>query len=286
MKISVLIPAFDEARSIENTIARVARALGASGIDYETIVIDDGSGDETAALAEAAGVRVLRHPSNAGYGRALKTGLRAASGDWVAIVDADGTYPVEDLPRLLESTPRFDMVVGARRGAHYRGSLFKWLGRQALERMVHFVAGVRVPDVNSGMRIFRKGIALANITRIGNGFSFTTTLTLAMLLEGHFVHYVPIEYAPRIGRSKVRMSRDTLRMLQILVMAINWYNPLKLFLLLAYLLVLVVIPCAILDLVLAGGSHLGVIGAVGGASVLLLFGMGLVTDVLRRLPTA
>jgi glycosyltransferase involved in cell wall biosynthesis len=286
MKISVLIPAFDEARSIESTIARVATVLGASGIDYETIVIDDGSTDETAALAEATGARVLRHPANAGYGRALKTGLRAASGEWVAIVDADGTYPVEDLPRLLEGTPRFDMVVGARRGAHYRGSLLKWLGRQVLERMVHFVAGVRVPDVNSGMRVFRKTIALANIARIGNGFSFTTTLTLAMLLEGHFVQYVPIDYAPRIGTSKVRMSRDTLRMLQILVMAINWYNPLKLFLLLAYLLVLVVIPCVILDFVLAGGSHIGLIGVVGGASVLLLFGMGLVTDVLRRLPNA
>jgi glycosyltransferase involved in cell wall biosynthesis len=285
MKVSVLIPAFNESEAVRNTVERVHRTMRGLGLDYETIVIDDGSSDETATQASAEGVRVLRHPANAGYGRALKTGLRHASGDWVAIVDADGSYPIEELPRLLAEIPGFDMVVGARTGERYRGSKMKWWGRQLLERMVHFVTGVRVPDVNSGMRVFRKTIALANINRIGNGFSFTTTLTLAMLLEGHFVLYVPISYLARVGSSKVQLRRDTLRVLQILVMAVVSYNPIKLFLLLVYLQALALIPCLIADVLLAGGAHVGLISVIGSASALLLFGMGLITDVLRRLPT-
>jgi glycosyltransferase involved in cell wall biosynthesis len=286
MKVSVLIPAFNESAAVRNTVARVQSTMTGLALDYETIVIDDGSSDETATQATVEGVRVLRHPANAGYGRALKTGLRHASGDWVAIVDADGSYPIEDLPRLLAEIPRFDMVVGARTGERYRGSKMKWWGRQLLERMVRFVTGVKVPDVNSGMRVFRKTIALANINRIGNGFSFTTTLTLAMLLEGHFVLYVPISYLARVGSSKVQMRRDTLRVLQILVMAVVSYNPIKLFLLLVYFQVLALIPCLITDVLLAGGAHVGLIGVIGSAAALLLFGMGLIADVLRRLPTA
>jgi glycosyltransferase involved in cell wall biosynthesis len=230
-----------------------------------------------------AGVRVIRHPANGGYGRALKTGLRGAAGDWIAIVDADGSYPIEQLPRLLAHVPQFDMVVGARSGVHYQGSVFKGWSRKVLGYLVRFVAGVSVPDVNSGMRVFRRDIAIANIDRIGNGFSFTTTLTLAMLLQGHFVHYVPIDYLARIGRSKVRVPRDTLRMLQILVMAVVSYNPLKLFLLLGYLQAIALVPCLVVDVLLAGGQHAGVIGAIGTASGLVLFAIGLTTDVLRRL---
>lgn len=286
LKISVLVPAYNEEPTIAETADRVKAALDRTDASYEIIVIDDGSSDCTAQRAALPGVRVLRHPCNAGYGRALKTGLRAATGDWIAIVDADATYPIEALPSLLQRIPEFDMVVGARAGANYRGSRAKWWGRLALQRLVHFVAGVTVPDVNSGMRIFRKSIALANINRIGNGFSFTTTLTLAMLLEGHFVLYSPIEYHRRVGPSKVRLGRDTLRTLQILVMAVVAYNPIKLFLLLALLQTLVIAPCLLADAVLARGVHLGLILAIGSTGALILFGLGLITDVLRRQPTA
>ena len=283
MRVSVLVPAYNEAGAIRSTLERVVATMKETGLEHETIVIDDGSSDETAEQAAVANVQVIRHPANGGYGRALKTGLRSAAGDWIAIVDADGSYPIEQLPRLLAHIPQFDMVVGARSGAYYRGSTFKGWSRKVLGYLVRFVAGVSVPDVNSGMRIFRRDVAIANIDRIGNGFSFTTTLTLAMLLQGHFVHYVPIDYLARIGRSKVRLPRDTLRMLQILVMAVVSYNPLKLFLLLGYLQALALVPCFVADALLSGGQHVGVIGAIGSASCLLLFAMGLTTDVLRRL---
>ncbi len=283
MKVSVLIPAYNEAASVRGTVQRVREVLDDAAIDHEIIVIDDGSTDQTAEEAWMPGVRVLEHPANAGYGRALKTGLREASSEWVAIIDADGSYPVEMLPTLIGEVPEFDMVVGARSGRYYRGSFVKWWGRKILEAMVHFVTAIWVPDVNSGLRVFRRSIAVENIRRIGNGFSFTTTLTLAMLLEGHFVHYVPIDYRPRVGATKVKIGRDLLRTLQILVMAIIVYNPIKLFLLLAYAALLSVVPCVAIDLAVAGGYHVGIIAAVLLASALGLFAMGLVTDVLRRM---
>ena len=175
------------------------------------------------------------------------------------------------------------MVVGARTGAHYRGSGAKWIGRGILHAMVRFVCGVHVPDVNSGMRVFRKAIALDHIASIGNGFSFTTTLTLAMLQESHFVAYVPIEYRERVGRSKVVLSRDTLRVLQILTMAVVVYNPIKLFLVLMGLAAIGALVGLGVDAWAARGAHAGLIVVVGGCTALLLFGLGLVTDVLRRL---
>jgi glycosyltransferase involved in cell wall biosynthesis len=283
MMVSVLIPAFNEGRAVRQTVVTVRETLRAASIEHEIIVIDDGSTDETAREAAAAGAILLRHPINRGYGRALKSGLRHATGELIAIIDADGSYPTDELPQLIERCDTFDMVVGARQGIHYRGSWAKYLGRAALERMVLFVTGVRVPDVNSGLRVFRKQIALEHIAHIGNGFSFTTTLTLAMLLEGHFVEYVPVPYHVRVGPSKVRFRRDVLRTLQILTNAVVAYNPLKLFLLLMYLAALVLGFALLVDWFAARASHSGPIIVVGLTSILLLFGMGLLGEALRRL---
>jgi len=280
---SVLVPAFNEGRAVRDTVLAVRASLTAAGVDHEIIVIDDGSTDDTSAEAAAAGAVVIRHPVNGGYGRALKSGLRRAQGEIVAITDADGSYPAEALPELLTAMSAFDMVVGARQGQHYRGSRAKWLGRKVLQRMVLFVTGVRVPDVNSGLRAFRKQIALDNIRQIGNGFSFTTTLTLAMLLEGHFVQYVPVAYHRRVGESKVRFRRDVVRTAQILVVAILAYNPIKLFLLLAYIAILLLIPAELLDVAVARGFHSAVILTIDASLALVLFAAGLIGDILRRL---
>ena len=228
--LSILIPAYNEASSIVQTVEQLRQVMDKISIVYEIIVIDDSSQDGTAGLAEAAGARVIRHPANRGYGRALKTGMYNATYDWCAIVDADGSYPLDRFPDLLAHIPQFDMVVGARTGQYYWGSIGKRIGRIILLRLVSFVVGVNVPDANSGMRIFRKDLALAHGQRISSGFSFTTTLTLAMFLEEHFVCYVPINYQPRVGKSKVKIGIESLRVLQILTQAILYYNPLKLFL--------------------------------------------------------
>ncbi|MGO9138866.1 MAG: glycosyltransferase family 2 protein [Syntrophales bacterium] len=230
--ISLIVPAYNEAASIKQTIEKIRQVMDHSQHMYELLVVDDGSADETAQIAETCDVRVIRHPANSGYGNALKTGLQHSQYDWCAIVDADESYPLDRLPDLIGYIPEFDMVVGARTGANYWGHFGKRIARTLLLWMISFVIGRQIPDANSGMRVFRKDIALAHIRRISSGFSFTTTITLAFFLEGHFVKYVPISYLARTGKSKVKLWIDSLRTLQMLVQAILYYNPAKLFLML------------------------------------------------------
>jgi glycosyltransferase involved in cell wall biosynthesis len=175
----------------------------------------------------------VEHPQNLGYGRSLKSGILNATHDLIAITDADGTYPVERLPELIGLAEKFDMVVGRRTGSAYAGSLPKRMGRVVFRLLGEFATGRRIPDINSGLRVFRRRQVLPFFPHISSGFSFTTTVTLVYLLNGMFVHYVPIEYRPRTGPTKVRHFRDTLRALQIVVEAILRCNPIKVFLLMA-----------------------------------------------------
>ena len=231
--VSVIIPAFNEASAIGPVVARVQRVLEQASIPVEVLVVDDGSTDGTADAATAEGATVVSHPENAGYGRSLKTGILRATHDLIAITDADGTYPVERLPELLALADRFDMVVGQRTGPAYLGNTAKRLARMMFRLIGEFAAGRKIPDINSGLRVFRRSQIVPFFPHISSGFSFTTTATLVYMLSGLFVHYVPIDYHPREGRSKVRYLRDTLRAFQIVVEAILRCNPIKVFLLLA-----------------------------------------------------
>jgi glycosyltransferase involved in cell wall biosynthesis len=235
LQISVVIPAFNEARAIEETIRQVRRTFQEIALPHEIVVVDDGSSDGTAAVAEAAGAVVLKHPENLGYGASLKTGIKLARFPWIAITDADGTYPASEFPNLLRHVPAFDMVVGARTGTNFKGGPFKQIGRVFFKFFSQFVTGRNIPDINSGMRVFRRDFVLSQINQISSGFSFTTTLTLSMMLEGQFVKYESISYHPRVGSSHVRYFRDTLRATQIIVQAVLWYNPVKMFLLLSFM---------------------------------------------------
>jgi len=279
--VSILIPAYNEAECIQDTIQAVRAVMENSCIAYEIIVINDGSADRTSVLAEAVGVQVINQPSNGGYGLALKTGISHARYDWCAIIDADNTYPVQQLLELFKFIPRFDMVVGARTGKIYQGSFLKRLGRALLSMAVNYAVGLRVPDINSGMRVFRKEIAIAHGRRISAGFSFTTTLTLAMLLEHHFVRYVPIEYYPRVGKSKVKMGKDTLRMIQIVSSAFLYYNPLKLFLLVCFFTLFTGLALAILTAVV-GSLQTGLLVLALFVAITLVVGcLGLLAEAIR-----
>lgn len=279
--LSFLIPAYNEANSISSTIAKVTSTLEKCDVVYELLVIDDGSKDDTYKIATEAGVTVIQHPTNRGYGRALKTGLQHAKYDWIAIVDADGTYPIDEFPVLLEHIPAFDMVVGARTGKHFWGGPRKRIGRIMLHSMLRYVIGDTIPDANSGMRVFRKSIALQHISRISSGFSFTTTLTLAMFLDEHFVKYVPIPYYERVGKSKVKLGVDSLRMLQILTMASLFYNPLKLFLFVCGVVLFLSIAFTSVALIFTSLALPTMIFAVGIFISILVGSLGLVAEALR-----
>jgi glycosyltransferase involved in cell wall biosynthesis len=227
---SVVIPAVNEAESVGAVVRQIRATMDRTGEPFEVIVVDDGSTDETAQRAREAGATVLQHPQNAGYGAGLKTGIACAQFDRIIITDADGTYPIDRIPDLMAESDRFDMVVGARQGRHYRESAFKEPARLVFGALCSWVTGVPIPDVNSGLRVFRTSLARQYFHVISQGFSFTTTITLAAISNGYFVKYVPIDYRERVGKSKVKLLRDVPRTTQIILQAVAYYNPIKLFL--------------------------------------------------------
>jgi len=236
--LSVVIPAFDEEDAIGQTVKAVKETLAASDIaPFEIIVVDDGSADRTREIAAAEGARIVRHLQNLGYGRSLKDGIEAARYGAIAISDADGTYPVGDIPRLFAIYQTgYHMVVGSRTGEHYRESVFKSPLRWILQHLVEYTASRKVPDINSGLRIFSREHATTYFQRLCDTFSFTTSLTLAFMMNGLFVVYVPIDYYKRVGKTKVRLLSDSLRTLQYIAEAAVYYNPLRIFMLLSILL--------------------------------------------------
>lgn len=232
-ELSVVIPARDEAEGIVDTVAGVARAFVVTPHTVEIIVVDDGSRDATASLALSAGATVVTQPTNKGYGNALLAGVRRARHAWIAIADADGTYPLDRLPEMLDLavSRELDMVVGARNGKHYDGPWRKRTARLAFKWLSEWVVGETIPDINSGLRVMRRDMVLAFARALSGGFSFTTSITIIAFQTAHHVAYIPIDYFPRKGRSHVRPWRDTMRALQIIVMIIVLFNPVKLYLL-------------------------------------------------------
>lgn len=238
--LSVIIPAFNEEDGIHPTIERLKAVAASQGWEMEILVVDDGSGDKTGEVARTAGATVMRNPINGGYGLSLQRGIRRARHEYVAITDADGTYPVEELPNLVAMLDQgLDMAVGARQGDHYRQSWWKHPARIIFRMIAEFVAGRKIPDINSGLRVMRRSALLPYLERTCMGFSFTTSITLILMLNGHFVAYRPIPYSERIGKSKVRHFRDTLRTAQIMTSIIAAHNPIKLGIMVDLLLVVV-----------------------------------------------
>ena len=235
-ELSVVIPAFDEEEAIAPTLASLHAVLAGAGIEYEVIVVDDGSSDRTGEIAEGAGseterarTRVLREARNRGYGAALKRGIAAARADLVLITDADGTYPAGEIPRLYAKAADFDMVVGARTGEDVNVPLSRQPAKWVLRKLAGYLAGQKIPDLNSGLRVMRREHVRRFAHILPPGFSFTTTITLALLSNDMTVGYVPIDYHRRIGRSKVR-AVDAWHFLLLILRVIVLFNPLKVFL--------------------------------------------------------
>jgi polyisoprenyl-phosphate glycosyltransferase len=277
--ITVVIPALDEEGAVGQTVAGIRAALAEPNL--EVLVVDDGSRDGTAREAEAAGARVVSHLQNQGYGRSLKHGIEVAQHDTIVICDADGTYPPEVLAGLVAEHRRgFDMVVGARQIVGYREGLFKSALRWLLKLLVEFTTGRRIPDVNSGLRVFSRATVRPYFRHLSDSFSFTTSITLAYLMNRRSVAYQPVPYLPRVGRSKVRLLRDSLRTLQFISQAILFYNPLKLFLVLAGIALAIGAGCLALGLALpwTAGPTLAVEALL---LALLLVGLGFLADLVR-----
>lgn len=279
--VSVVIPAFNEAAHVAEQVRDVAGVLDGSGWQYEIIVVDDGSADATATEAATTGARVIRRVANGGYGSALKLGIRLARFDWILITDADGTYPVEAIPRLLAEAPTNSMVVGARIGESVRVPLERRPAKWFLNRLASYLAGRHLPDINSGLRLMRKSLVQRYEHLLPAGFSFTTTITLAAACNGHPVTYVAIDYRQRLGTSKIR-PRHAFDFTLLIVRTIVFFNPLKVFLPLGGLLGLAGIAKFAYDLGRDNLSESAVLGVLGA---LIVWAVGLLADQNARMAT-
>lgn len=228
--VSVVIPAYNEAAAIGPTIEKVKQVMSQAGLPGEIVIVDDGSRDGTADSASRyPDVQVFRHPHNKGYGASLKTGIRQARHDIVVIIDADSTYPCEMIPALVAEMERYDMVVGARTGENVQVPLVRRPAKWALNGLANYLSGMEIPDLNSGMRAFRRQVVMEYFRLLPSGFSFTTSITLAMLTNDYNVLYIPIDYFKRTGKSKIRPFQDTINFFSLVVRVVLSYRPLRVF---------------------------------------------------------
>ena len=227
--ITAVVPVYNEEKALAETIEKLKAVLAEGGFKHEIIVVDDGSTDGTPdVLGKIDGIQAVTHPVNLGYGRALKTGISRAGGNWIIIIDADGSYKAEDVPRLLEHMREYDMVVGLRRGKRSYDSFLRRPAKWFLNRLAGYLAGRDIPDVNSGMRVFRKDLALRFWHLFPDRFSFTTTLTMCFLGAGYGVKYVNIDYLKRIGKSKIAPFHF-LQFINLVIKLVVYFEPLKVF---------------------------------------------------------
>jgi polyisoprenyl-phosphate glycosyltransferase len=282
--ISIVVPAFNEEAAIEDTVNSLVDICTAADFQgFEIIVVDDGSSDQTAELARQAGAQVIGKPQNIGYGHSLKMGIEKARHDTIVITDADGTYPIDKIPELLEIYSQgFDMVVGRRTGKYYRESIIKFPLRLVFKWLVEFTVGSSVPDVNSGLRIFSRAEIMKLFPSLSNTFSFTTSSTLAYSMRNKYVKYVPIPYFKRIGKTKVRLVRDSMRALQYLVQAIVFYNPIKIFLVLSGLTLLISVGL-LFCYALFSSMVFGLVGGIGAIAAIIIFVLGLLAEQIRTI---
>jgi len=280
--VSLLIPAYNEEQSIIDTIESAKLLFKNLKIkDFEIIVINDGSTDKTKEYASKTGVKIITHPQNLGYGFSLKNGIKNAKFQSIIITDADQTYPLDEVPKLYtEYKKGFDMVVGKRIG--YKESIFKIILRKILKFVVEFAAGRRIPDINSGLRIFKKDTIKEYLPHLCETFSFTTSATLAYMMNGKFVSYVPINYGKRKGKSKVSLMRDSFKTIFYIMQTVTYYNPLKIFMLFS-------LVCVLFSLIGFLGSiffnlNSGFLLGIGGLLVALItISIGLLADLLKQI---
>lgn len=233
---SIVIPVYNEGKMIQKTVSEIRSCLEPNYADsYEIIAVNDCSTDNCEEILDKIKtdyISVIHHPINKGYGASLKTGIKHSKYDWVVIIDADNTYPAKSIPELLKYIPEYDMVVGARTKKGVKIPFLRKLPKWCLNKLANYLSQTKIPDLNSGLRVMKKTFIERFISILPNGFSFTTTITLAAFTTNDYhVKYVPIDYYQRRGaeKSKIKPIKDTLNFIQLIIKTVLYFNPLKIF---------------------------------------------------------
>ncbi len=226
LTITLIIPAYNEEQSIGNVVSKV-KILHP---DFDVVVVNDGSTDDTANVAEKAGARVFSHPYNMGNGAAVKSGIRAATGEILVFMDGDGQHSPDDIEKLLYYLPTYDMVVAARSNKD-QASYGRALANNAYNKLARYVAKFPIKDLTSGFRAIKAELAQKYLYLLPNTYSYPTTLTLSVLRNGRSVKYIPIRIKKRVkGTSNIRTFRDGVRFLMIITKICTLFSPLRVFL--------------------------------------------------------
>lgn len=278
----MVVPVYNEESMISETITRLKTSLESSDLQHEIIIVDDGATDGTRdILAATSGIVVVTHPLNIGYGNSIKSGINKAKYDWIGIVDADGSYPIEDIGIFVaEMEKGFDMVVGNRTNINEIDSFTKRIFRGIYKKLVSFLNDSRIEDPNSGFRVFKRDMALKLMPFLCGSFSFTTSLSILTSGLFYFVKFIPIYYSKRQGNTKVKHIRDSIRTLQFIVQGIVFFNPIKFFVMLTAAMVLFVcVPAMVIAMMHM--ATLSLYYMIFGVAVSLLIGMGAIGDIIR-----
>ena len=227
--LSVIIPVYNEEKAIGRVIDDIKKTMERTKYSYEILIVDDGSTDKSVEMAESKNVNVVKRLTNGGSGAARKTGIINAKGKIIVMLDGDGTYEAADIPKLLSYFPKYDQVNGARTSEKGTMKILRAPAKWFVRKLACYLTNTKIPDLNTGLKAFKKNIMLKYLWVIPDGFSCVTSMTLAFLTNGYSVKYIPTKYYKRIGKSKFHPLKDTMQYIQTVIRIIIYFNPLKIF---------------------------------------------------------
>ncbi len=276
----VVVPAFNEEEGIRATIDELQTVLDSMDVSSEIVVVNDGSTDNTRAEAEHTSARIIDQPENLGYGAALKAGIRAPGAcEFVAIIDADRTYPADQLPKLLDLAQTHDMVVASRHESMGAVPLVRRPAKAILNGLANYLMQRNIPDLNSGLRVFRRSSLMQFLPLLPQGFSFTTTITLCMMYSDLRVVYTPITYSKRTGSSKIRPTHF-FDFILLVLRVVTFFNPLRVFLPLGAIFFMLGTLKLIYDIFLLNLSESAIFFFL---TSIIIWVLGLIADMISRL---
>ncbi|MFA4872196.1 MAG: glycosyltransferase family 2 protein [Patescibacteria group bacterium] len=279
IKLSAVIPIYNEEAVVAGVIEDLKGKLSELNIEHEIIAVNDGSSDQSGFILEKIdGIKLINHPVNRGYGASLKTGIKNSRYDWILIIDADGTYPTAAISELLAEAGQYDLVVGSRQKKGNAIPPNRRLAKKFLNWFAGYLAGGKIPDLNSGLRIFRKKIVFEYWDLFPSRFSFSSTLTMICLTHGYETVFLPIDYYRRQGNSSLR-SKDFFGFIRLVVKLSLFFKPLKVFIPISLFLLVIALLLGILFFAGVIPVFLDTTITILGATALQTFFFGLLAEI-------